>query len=780
MFKQTKKALLLATFTLIVCLGMFIGTTYAWFTDSVSSAGNIIQTGNLDVNMQWAKGTEDPSATTVWNEASVKMFTNNNWEPGYVEARHIKISNEGTLALKYKVVISTEKELSKLAEVIDVYYMDPAVQVVSRSSLTNKLGTLKEVLASLGETGEGELLAGASDTITLVLKMQDEAGNEYEGLSLAGEFTIKVVATQLNYEKDSFGSDYDAQASVYTVEEANQLLAANEDAMLVNCNDSDKVLYIPYNYTGTLTLYNVNVAGIQVADAPSTISLNEEEGSTTLVILGDVVVKATEEGKSAITGKSINISGTGNLTAIGKGKAAFGIGGLNTESINIEGITIDYVEGGCAGQIGTDTKYYKDAPEGGAAIGSGFNGATITLNNVTVKKAIGGSKAAAIGARYHVGVNININDSEILYAEGGATAAAIGGSRISGEGTENGTTININNSEVNAKGGVYGAGIGSGYDTHCQATQPMCTINIKDSKITAEGGQYAAGVGTGYHMAALSGEIVNSEVNAKPGETYYKNSYTVAMGVGFGVVDPAREGQQTQSNIKYNDTTVSVENAPFGIKTIEDLKAAFTKGGKYQLVQDIEVAKNETLTIANGVNVVLDLNGKKISSTADKSGNQELFLVKGDLTVVNGELEYTALNNQGWSSMITIFDVTAGGKLTLEKVAAKVSGSDMNFIVHLNNWGEVTLYVNNCEFTTSYVAIRAFNSGYDMNNVTVENSKFFGGRVFWVHNYTSEGKGDDTLNLDIYNNNNTTDNANPVRFGFSNSVCYDMSGNLIQ
>ena len=133
MIKQTKKALLLATFTLIVCLGMFIGTTYAWFTDSVSSAGNIIQTGKLDVNMQWAKGTEDPSDTTVWNEASVKMFTNNNWEPGYAEARHIKISNEGTLAFKYKVVISTEKELSKLAEVIDVYYMDPAVQVVSRS-----------------------------------------------------------------------------------------------------------------------------------------------------------------------------------------------------------------------------------------------------------------------------------------------------------------------------------------------------------------------------------------------------------------------------------------------------------------------------------------------------------------------------------------------------------------------------------------------------------------------------------------------------------------------
>lgn len=154
--------------------------------------------------------------------------------------------------------------------------------------------------------------------------------------------------------------------------------------------------------------------------------------------------------------------------------------------------------------------------------------------------------------------------------------------------------------------------------------------------------------------------------------------------------------------------------------------------------------------------------------------------MKGNLTVVNGEVEYTALNNQGWNAMADIFDVTAGGVLKLDGVKAKVSGTDMNFIVHLNNWGEVTLDVNNCEFTASYVAIRAFNSGNDMNNVAVKNSKFYGGRVFWVHNYTSEGKGDATLNLDIYNNNNTTENEKPVRFGFSGLVYYDINGNVIQ
>ena len=197
------------------------------------------------------------------------------------------------------------------------------------------------------------------------------------------------------------------------------------------------------------------------------------------------------------------------------------------------------------------------------------------------------------------------------------------------------------------------------------------------------------------------------------------------------------------------------------------------------LVKGIAIDKNKTITIANGENVVIDLNEFVISGIADKSGNQELFLVKGNLTVKNGSLNYVASNNQGWNSMITIFDVTAGGVLNLDGVKASVAGSDMNFIVHLNNWGEVTLNVTSCKFTASYVAIRAFNSGYDMNNIVVENTAFHGGRVFWVHNYTAEGKDDTTLNVSIYGNGNTTDNTAPIRFGFSNSVYYDIDGNQL-
>ena len=141
---KTKKTLLFSLLVLIVCFGMFLGTTYAWFTDSVSSAGNIIQTGTLDVAMSWKVANEDLNNENWKDDSKGAIFNNKHWEPGYTEARHIKISNEGTLALKYNVLFKATSEVGKLADVIDVYYADPAEKVLSSKDLkeNNKLEIL--------------------------------------------------------------------------------------------------------------------------------------------------------------------------------------------------------------------------------------------------------------------------------------------------------------------------------------------------------------------------------------------------------------------------------------------------------------------------------------------------------------------------------------------------------------------------------------------------------------------------------------------------------------
>ena len=250
------------------------------------------------------------------------------------------------------------------------------------------------------------------------------------------------------------------------------------------------------------------------------------------------------------------------------------------------------------------------------------------------------------------------------------------------------------------------------------------------------------------------------------------------------------------------DGTVDEENGEVtttvNVDTKEEFVAAFKDASTDIIVLDGDInldgvaltrAAYTAMTINNGETLTIDLNNHKLSATTTAdSGNQELFLVKGTLTVKNGTIEYKHTGaNMEWNSMTTIFDVTAGGVLNLDGVTAKnLGGTDMTFVAHLNNWGEVTLNVNNSTLESNYVPVRVFNSGNDMNNVTITNSTLTGvSAAFWVHNYTVEDFGTEAkaeaqkalLNLNIYNQGNTfSPDLNGIRYGFTNSIRTDAYG----
>ena len=211
----TKRALISAVLVLVMCMTSLIGTTFAWFTDSVSSEGNIIQSGNLKIGFYWANGAEDvPTTDNGWTKVNGAIFNETNWEPGYVSARHLKVKNEGSLAFQYRLVISPIGEYTKLAEVIDVYFVENATKLTNRADLTNDsyVGTLADLIADPDGAAYGTLLADNSKEITVAFKMNEDAGNEYQGLSLGDAFTITVFATQMAYESDNLGDDYDGAA----------------------------------------------------------------------------------------------------------------------------------------------------------------------------------------------------------------------------------------------------------------------------------------------------------------------------------------------------------------------------------------------------------------------------------------------------------------------------------------------------------------------------------------------------------------------------------------
>lgn len=254
--KSTKRALLSSVLSLVLCITMLIGTTFAWFTDNVTSAGNIIKSGTLEVTMEWAEGDEDP-ANASWTDASKgPIFNSQLWEPGYTEAKHIKVANVGTLALKYQMRILANGVVSELADVIDVYYFAEATQLTTRATVATgtKLGTLSEVLNNTNATAISQTIAGSleakeSETITIALKMQESAGNEYQNLSIGTDFSIKLLATQYTSEEDTFDNTYDAKADFASQEIPSAMVSAlSGDELTVALANADKTVTLDAGY----------------------------------------------------------------------------------------------------------------------------------------------------------------------------------------------------------------------------------------------------------------------------------------------------------------------------------------------------------------------------------------------------------------------------------------------------------------------------------------------------------------------------------------------------
>ena len=380
---------------------------------------------------------------------------------------------------------------------------------------------------------------------------------------------------------------------------------------------------------------------------------------------------------------------------------------------------------------------------------------------------------------------------------------------------ENQTTVGLEGSSVTVSGlsttyNIAALAAGEVEDVvyeYSETAVPTDALSVNNVDYTYVGMNYVgfapkvgANVTVSYIINTSEGDIDNEIVNVPVKPNYRTNiignlitsktEYTITLDEDFADSDDAYAGGKY--GVIDGQVYVKVDDS-------DEFNEAFNKG-----VDIIVLNKNVTLTsvltrstdadpsiqINKGKSLTIDLNGKTLSSTSVQVGkNYNMFDVNGGtLTVKNGTMEYQHVGeNMGWSASTNLFNVTAGGVLNLEGVTAKnLGGSDMGFVAHLNNWGEVTLNVENCTLESNYVPVRVFNSGYDMNNVTIKNSTLNGvSAAFWVHNYTAEDFGSEAkaeaqkayLNLNIYNQGNTfSPDVNGIRYGFTNSVRSDAKG----
>ena len=210
--KATKRALLTSVMALVMCVVMLVGTTFAWFTDTASTGVNKIQAGNLDIELEM-QVTENGETKWVKAEGETLQFKKAAgheseevlWEPGCrYELPELRIVNKGNLALKYKVIINGIEGDAKLNEAIDwtITYGN------ENDKLTDDINKFEYKMLPKA-AGDADY---PSQTFTIKGTMKEEAGNEYQGLSIDG-IGITVVATQYTYEKDSIDDQYDANAN---------------------------------------------------------------------------------------------------------------------------------------------------------------------------------------------------------------------------------------------------------------------------------------------------------------------------------------------------------------------------------------------------------------------------------------------------------------------------------------------------------------------------------------------------------------------------------------
>ena len=248
--KHTKKALLMSALSLLLCFSMLIGTTFAWFTDNVTSANNIIQSGNLDVVLEYKTNWSDEWAPV---DENTKIFKDDAlYEPGYTEVVYLRVSNAGSLALKYLLslnIANDKKSTNVYGEefrISDYLYVGTYIQdeyqdgfndadICMPAMFGNRKSALNNVTLTKLKNAESIIRKNApilpgedtAQVVAIVLTMPETVGNEANTMpgveAPSIELGVNLLATQYTHEYDSFNNQYDADAFLGKVHDIHDL-----------------------------------------------------------------------------------------------------------------------------------------------------------------------------------------------------------------------------------------------------------------------------------------------------------------------------------------------------------------------------------------------------------------------------------------------------------------------------------------------------------------------------------------------------------------------------
>jgi len=406
---NTKKALLMSALSLLLCVSMLVGSTFAWFTDTVFSGNNKIVAGNLDVELEYYNDNEWKTVN-----GATDLFDETLWEPGHTDVVYLRLRNIGSLALKYELAINIVSEtpgINMAGEeflLSDYIYMGVVENIDGQNNPYSKdaAGRAKAIaeannatIISEGYATDGEMAKGVSDLyMAVVVYMPYSVGNDanYRGNAAPSiNLGINLVATQLMNEEDSFGKDYDEDAKYVISSDEEMIFNGTEFDTLVSNNGTVDMTNVKIendntgfeNY-GDATLNDVTVNAGTPGTQAYGYAINAYAGSTT--VLNNVEVKSVNGAIGVIDGANL-IFNSGSVDVDSKstsGRYLFYVDGEGS-TLTINGGNFDFNKTQnqkrayiYAGE-GT-TVYVKGGTFGKASTRSGYTAGILGTGNVVI------------------------------------------------------------------------------------------------------------------------------------------------------------------------------------------------------------------------------------------------------------------------------------------------------------------------------------------------------------------------------------------------------------
>lgn len=186
-YKTKRKALIIASLVILLCLVSLTGATLALFTNDINDGtiGIVTTSGTVDVDIV------DLSGETLQNKALEFITTSDQgktlFEPGATfYTQEFKVINKGNIPVNFSLSVSKDDkiDMKEFDEAFEVWIVKASEKnIINAERVTNFKGYL--------------VAAESSESYCLFIKMKENVGNDFQGKLYTG-IGVTVYAVQGN------------------------------------------------------------------------------------------------------------------------------------------------------------------------------------------------------------------------------------------------------------------------------------------------------------------------------------------------------------------------------------------------------------------------------------------------------------------------------------------------------------------------------------------------------------------------------------------------------